>query len=194
MMTLLALTFAGALFQQQPRPSTVPSAAQVQAGVPAPRTAFDTTVAAMTDVGTKVAEVRTAYELYRRAVYNEPDGAIVQRASAYAGKCRALATAALQAQQRITAHSVAAQTRTVVMRYREYLPSLSRVGQGCANKTQQLRTHAANEHAAALAMRNDIQNQGNHLLQGLAPYEARLHDVRVAMGWEQSTPARRPAR
>lgn len=182
-----------ALFQQQqPQPRPVPTQAQVhQAVTPIPHNAFDSTVDAVSDIGTKVAEVRSSYELYRRAVYNEPDGAVLQRATGYEAKCRALATAALQAHAHITPHSVGAEIRPAIVRYREYLPSLSRVGTTCANRMQQLKTRG-NEGVVATALRNDVQTQGNQLVQGLAPYEERLHELRVAMGWEAPAAGRRP--
>lgn len=195
-MMITGLLMAALLQQpQQPQPRPVPSAAQVQQSVtPIPHSAFDSTVAAVSDVGTKVAELRTSYDLYRRAVFNEPDGAVVQRATAYGTKCRALATAALQAQRHITPGSVSADARPALVRYRENLPSLNRLGQSCGNRMQQLKTRG-DERAVASALRNDVQAQGNQLAQGLTSYEARLHDVRVVMGWEAAAPgARRPGR
>lgn len=191
-MTILSLLVLGAALQQspQPRPAQGPQPATQQ--TPA-LSGLDSSVRAVTDVGTRVAEVRSAYDQYRRAVFNEADGAIVERATVFRTRCTALAASARLAQRNIVVTRVAPQLRTPLLRYREYLPTLAQVGDQCAARTLRLRGRGS-EAAAATAMRADIRNEGNRVVAGLMPYEARLQDVRVAMGWTGGTQTPTPRR
>jgi hypothetical protein len=165
--------------QQQPqRPSSV-----LRPSSGAPRTAFDSSVAALVDVGTKVAEVRSAYELYRRAVFNQPDGAILVRGDLYQNSCRALAVSVQKAQREICRTCMAPNIRPTIEQYRANLPSLTRMANACSARMARLRERGT--AAAADGMRADIRLEGERLLNGLRPYEARLAEVRRVMGWAQ---------
>ena len=75
----------------------------------------------------KVAEVRSTYELYRRAAFNDPNGAVIERATLYRSNCRALAAAARQAEQRICRSCLPPNAQPAINQYRANLPALRSV-------------------------------------------------------------------
>ena len=97
MITMLLL--AAAAFQQpQAQPSRQPAHPATPAQAPqqapglqrsaAPKTAFDSTVAAVSEIGIKVSEMRSVYDQFRLAAFNQSDGAVAERASQFGGSCR----------------------------------------------------------------------------------------------------------
>lgn len=187
-MTILLASALAAVLQQgaapaRPQQQQVPRPSMALTQSTGPQTPFDSSVAALTDVGTKVAEMRSAYELYRRAVFNQPDGAILERGDLYKNSCSALATSVQRAQRHLCRTCMATNVRPAIEQYRANLPSLARVANQCAARMARLRGRG--NAAAAEAMRADIRPEGERLVNGLRPYEARLADVRRVMGWEQ---------
>lgn len=175
MHTILLLLAA---LQQQPV-AQQPTGAQHQAS----RGAFDSSVSVLQDVGARVADLRSAYELYRRAVFNEPDGALVQRAAMYQTSCHALMESARSGYRKIAPSRLTALIRTQMSQYKDYLPSVARFAQRCDERMRQLAARG-DERVAGAALRADVRAQGEQMVNGLRPYEARLHEVRVVMGWE----------
>lgn len=193
MTILTALALSAALQQQaplparqQPRPNAArPSATVIQPSAPSqPQTPFDSTVGAISDIGTKVAEVRSNYELYRRAAFNDPNGALVERATLYRASCRALAAATTQGEHRICRACLPRTAQPAIDRYRANLPALHAIADQCATRIDRLRARG-NENAVAAAMRADARAEADRLVVGFRPYEARVVDVRRVMGWDQ---------
>ena len=189
---MIAILFALAGAAQQPRPAQqpqrpTPTSAQVQAQAnKAPETPFDTTGAAISNIGIKVGELRSVYDLYRRAAYNEPDGAVLQRAGMFADACRALEAAARDAQKTMCHTCMARRIQPPIDQYHAYLPAIQRYSQSCAARVAQLKAHG-NDSTQSRALRQDVIPAGTRMMATLRTYEARLHAVRLAMGWE--TPA-----
>ena len=172
-MTLLMLAVA-AMFQQ-------PQAAAPRQ-TPQPNTAFDSSVAAISDIGIKVAETRSVYDLYRRAAFNEPDGALMDRATMYGASCRALSNALRDGHHAICLHCLPARIQPVVDQYRTYLPTLERFSVACASRIDQLKERGTTT-AQTKALRDDVIPAGNRMVTALRGYEVRLQGVRQAMGW-----------
>jgi len=199
-MTLTALVLAAAVQQsapatQQPHPapSRTPPAATQNSSPSHPLTPYDSTVGALTDVGTKVAEVRSAYELYRRAAFNDPNGALFERANQYRARCQALAAATRQAERRICRHCLPPNTQPAVDQYRAHLPALRTVAEQCATRIDRLKARG-DENTVATAMRADARTENDRLAAGFRPYEARVADVRRVMGWDQQPVVPTPRR
>jgi len=190
----LVATLGASPLLAQRQPTGVTPRGNVPLQSDAPKTAFDTTVAAISTIGTKVAEVRGAYELYRRAAFNEPDGAVLQRGRQYQESCLALAAAVREAEARVRPATVGVAVRPSVQRYRGYLPSLARVADRCAGRIRQMRARRT-DVAAAKALRDGARGEGRQLAIDLRTYELRLRDVRHAMGWDQRglVPTARPS-
>jgi hypothetical protein len=200
MMMLPVLVLGMAL--QQPAPHPAPQhqspparpAADAQGSSPShPLTPYDSTVGALSDVGTKVAEVRSTYELYRRAAFNDPNGALLERAALYRTNCRTLAAATRQAEQRICRHCLPHSVQPTVDQYRAHMPALRTVAEQCVTRIDRLKARG-DEAAVAAAMRADARAEGDRLAVGLRPYEARVADVRKVMGWDQQPATPTPRR
>jgi len=200
MMMLTALVLGAALQQpaaptQQPHtaPARTPSAAAPNSSPSHPQTPYDSTVGALIEVGTKVAEVRSSYELYRRAAFNDPNGALFERANQYRARCRALAAATSQAQHRICRHCLPPNTQPAIDQYRANLPALRTVAEQCATRIDRLKARG-DENTVAAAMRADARTENERLAAGFRPYEARVADVRRVMGWDQQPAVPTPRR
>jgi hypothetical protein len=200
MIVIAALVLVSALQQPAPRPAQPPPTPPRQPSVVAqpssanqPMSPFDSTVAALSDIGTKVAEVRSTYELYRRAAFNEPNGALVERSALYRTNCRALSTATRQGERRICRSCLPHDVQTTIDQYRAHLPALRTVAEQCVTRIERLRARGG-ENVVAAAMRADVRAEGDRLANGLRPYEARVADVRRAMGWDQQPNAPTPRR
>ncbi len=164
-----------------------PSSARSSVGVqpaPAPKTAFDSAIAAVSDIGIKVAEVRSAYSAYRLAAFNQADGAVVERAVQFGVSSRTLATA-IQNQSRNLCRSCMANrnTQTILDAYRTSLTSVQRTAQQFATRMQNVNPGTP-APARTARLRSDVRAVGVQLVQGLQEYEARLHALRGAMGWD----------
>jgi len=201
-MMIIAMMALSAAFQQTPRPAqqqparpaqrpaqAAPSTRQTPANIQPthtnqPVTPYDTTVAALSDIGTKVAEMRSTYELYRRAVYNEPNGAIVDRAGLYRTSCQALSAATVQGERRICRNCLPRNVQPAIDQYRVYLPQLKRLADACAARVVQLKARGG-EGVVAAALKADVRPEGDRMANGLRLYEVRLREVRRVMGWDQ---------
>jgi len=169
---MIPLALAAALFLQQPAP-------QRPAPAPANRDAAQATSRqAITDVGLRVAEVRSTYDLYRRAVFNLPDAMVLQRGQELRRVCGDLASMARAAGGRICRTCFAAGAQRAVERYRAVLPSVSQVGVRCAGQVAQ----PAGGREAARALRRSVDQVGRGLTNGLQTYEARVQGIREGFG------------
>lgn len=200
-MMIFAVLVLGTVLQQQaprpaqqPRPTPARQPVVVQPSSPSqPTTPYDSTVGALSDIGTKVAEVRSTYELYRRAAFNDPNGALIERATLYRTNCRALAAAIQQGERRICRNCLPRNVQVSVDQYRAHLPALRAVAEQCATRVDRLRARG-DENVVATAMRADVRAEGDRLALGLRTYETRVRDVRRVMGWDQQPNVPTPRR
>jgi hypothetical protein len=191
MITILLALAALQQPPQQPAPArraspavTAPQAESPAAGMQPKtlRTAFDSTVAAVSDIGVKVSEVRSGYDVFRMSVFNQSDGAVAERAQQLGGACRAV-IAAIQTGARTMCRScVAGQNHQAALdQWRATLPGVQRTAQQCATR---MPGATARPTAAQIAsLRKDVRTIGSQLIAGLTQYEQRLNTLRVAMGW-----------
>ena len=172
-MIVRVLLVAAALWQQPGR-ATVPVPGQRAA-------AFDSTRGLVAQVGQRVADVRSALELFRRAVFNSPDAEVLNTAAGFRLRCQSLDSVAAIAAQKVCRSCAARAVQTAVNGYRAVLPSVSRVGAQCATRLARL----SRGERAAEQLRRDVRVVGNAIVEGLIPYERRLQTLRVAAGWAQ---------
>jgi hypothetical protein len=176
-MILRALLVAAALAQQPGR---------VVVPLPGQRgSAFDSTRALVAAVGQRVADVRSALELFRRAVFNSTDAEVLNTAAGFHLRCQALDSAAAAAARKVCRACAERSVQSALNGYRAVLPSVSRTGAQCAARLARLSRGAR----AAEQLRRDVRVVGNAIVEGLIPYERRLQTLRVAAGW-----AERPGR
>jgi hypothetical protein len=192
MITVLIPLLVAVWQQQRPRPAPPPATVvPIQSGSSEPRTPFDTTRATLIEIARRVADLKSSLDMYRRAAFNEPDGALLENAGMFARDCRALAEAAEHGRRTLCRHCLAPSAQGPVDEYRAYLPTLARVGRQCAARVEQLRS-GRSAQAAAAGLRRDVLPANNRVVDGLRPYEARLQQVRIAFGWAMPpTPAPR---
>jgi hypothetical protein len=189
-MMLLLVLWAAALQQPRSAPAAPPAPGQSVASQPvppAPVTPEDSTVAAILDIARKVGEVRSVYDLYRRASFNESNSVVLERGTRYGASCRALDSAAQQGRRSICRGCLPRHIQPAVDQYRAYLPTLQRLAASCANRMRQL-TAPGDAGLQGAALRRDVGAAGARLVDGLSVYEARLHLVRVALGWAPPDP------
>ena len=170
---------AAVLFQQQPatRPSSDTSALAVSRQT-------------ITEVGMSVAEVRSALDLYRRAAFNSPNSVAVERAQVLQRRCAELDVAARAARTRICRACFTADVQPAIERYRGGLVGTAQLGVRCAGFLAR-RLRADPTGAAA---RRDARSVSELIVEGLRPYEAQVHGVRVALGLEVAAPQPAPRR
>jgi hypothetical protein len=180
---MIPLAIAAALlFQQQVPQRRAPAGSDFDSVQTASRQA-------VMDVGRGVADMRSAHEALRRAVFNSPDAMVVQRAQELGQSCQDLTALARAASGRICRTCFGAFAQRAMNGYRTALPGVSQVGRQCANRLAQ---YVATRTPAA-AVRRNIWSVSRTVVEGLYPYEARLRDVRQAFGLESPLP-RKPAR
>jgi hypothetical protein len=168
---------------QQPGPETPAARAARQA-------AFDTSTATLTQVGTPVAEVRSALDVYRRAVFNGTDAEVLTNSQYLWASCRAVDSVARVAEKKLCRRCAARDVQAAFDSYRQGLPSLSRGTARCAMQLGRL----ANGRDAAKLLRRDVRDIGNALILTLRSYEARLAVVRQALNLTGASPIpQRPA-
>jgi hypothetical protein len=184
-MILPVVMLAAALGQQ-------PARAPAQAPDKRRLAAFDTTGAAVTAVGDRVAEVKSALDLFRRAVFNAPDAEVLGTADLFAQRCHGLDSTATAASRRICRSCVAAKVNAALGGYRQIMPAVARTGARCASRLRQLLVGPS----AGKRLRADVRNVGNAVVAGLVPYEQRLRVLREALGAvpPNTIPPRRPPR
>jgi len=170
-MILHAMLVAAALWQQPGRAAVTLPGQQ--------SSAFDTTRGLVAGVGQRVAGVRSALELFRRAVFNSPDAEVVNTAVGFRLQCQSLDSTAAVAARKVCRTCAERAVQSALNDYRAVLPSVSRVGAQCATRLARLMQGAG----AAERLRRDVRVVGNAIVEGLVPYERRLQVLRVAAGW-----------
>lgn len=166
---------------QQPEPAGLQSSSE----------AVDSVVSAVTHIGAAVAEVKSSLELYRRAAFNEPAGALLQWAGRFSRSCQELAQAVERHQGKLCRSCLPSQAQRAVDGYRGYMPALARMGRQCSTRVQRVSASTPADSVPA-RLRREARPIGNSIVEGLRPYEAHLQEVRVAFGWER--PPTAPAR
>ena len=132
--------------------------------------AFDSSKAVISLVGSPVAEVKSALDVYRRAVFNGTDAEVLHNADYLRTSCQAVDSVAKVMAGRICRHCAAGFVQAAFDGYRQMLPSLSRGTARCAARVWDLE-HAAD---AAKRLRHDVREIGNPLILTLRGYEGRL--------------------
>jgi hypothetical protein len=192
MIALVIPVLAVLVQQQQPGRRPTPASQPAQrvdirtANPDHPATPYDSTVAAIREVGAKVADVKSYLELYRRAAFNDPSGVVLQNADLFRNSCRALAEETDSGRHVLCRHCLSADAQRAVERYRAYLSSLAQLGRQCAARMVQVRG-GSNGAAAVERLRREARPMSARIVAGLTPYEARLREVRIAFGWESPT-------
>ena len=146
----------------------------------APPAARDSTFAAVSAVAEKVAAVKSAYELYRRAAFNDTDSMMLLRASGYGTACHDLAAAARQQRPRLCRTCMERAAQSAIDQYRAYLPKLQLLGERCAVRMRSL----VSRHPAAIrpaVLRHEVGPAGARMVQELRSYELRVAAVRATM-------------
>jgi hypothetical protein len=143
---------------------------------------------AVEDVGMQVGAMRTAHDAFRRAVFNFPAAVVVERAQDLRRSCENLTAIARAAPPRICRSCFAPNVQRAFDAYRTGLPGVAQVGTRC---TAQLRRILGAKDPAATA-RRDVYAVTNGVVQGLFPYEARVQQVRRALGIAPLPPRRTP--
>jgi hypothetical protein len=164
-----SLVLALALLQQPGRDASAARAARLAA--------FDSTKALLSTVGRPVAEVRSALDVYRRAVFNGTDQEVLANAEYLRSSCQAVETAARLSAPRICRHCTEGNEQAAFDGYRQMLPSLRRGMSQCATRLGQLQKAGQ----PAKRLREDVRVVGNPLIATLRGYEARLAEVRRAL-------------
>jgi hypothetical protein len=171
-MPLLILSLAGVLLQQplNARP-------QAQQGAPP----FDSTTKLVSSTGKVVGQVKSALEMYRRAVFNGPDPDVLDASTSLRLQCHSLDSAAVFAARRVCRRCTQPNVQSALDRYREIMPEVASVGSRCAARLALLLRKPAPE--AARQLRHDVRVVGNAIVTGLIPYERRLEALRDVAGW-----------
>jgi hypothetical protein len=146
----------------------------------------------ISSVGLAVAEVRGALDLFRRAVFNDPDAIVVERARLLRGKCDALATAARQAPAQIC-RTCFHGAQPEIERYRTSLGATVQTSARCVRTIDGLERG----RNAGAALKRGFRPLSQQVIAGLLPYESAIHGVRLALGLEvpvqrAAPPPRRP--
>jgi len=181
---LSALLLAGALLQQQPHrapPPHVPTATQRASAA-----AFDTTTQAVANMGASVAEVKTALSLYRRAVFNGPDGDVIASGQYFQRSCHVMDSVALVTARTVCRHCGSKAVQDALVGYRAVMPALSRLGARCATRFDELLR--GRDSVAVRRLRREVRVIGNEIVAGLSRYEQRLERLRVAAAWTKTAP------
>ena len=179
-MKMLPLLLMGVLSQQ---PSPAPASPHPARPSAAPRSgSLDSTVAVVSDLGVKVGSLRSIYDLYRRAAYNEPDGALMERVDMYQNSCRELAAAAERGEHTMCRNCMAKHVQAAMDAYRAYLPTLQHFAQTCAVRFTTLKAHGTPTTQSKI-LSTEVNPAGARMVETLRGYETRLGAVRVAMGW-----------
>jgi len=144
--------------------------------------------ATISGVGLAVAEVRGALDLFRRAVFNDPDAVVVERAQLLRGKCDALAAAARVARPQIC-RTCFHGAQPEIERYRTSLGATVQASARCVRTVDGL----ARERNAGAAFKRGFRPLSQELIAGLLPYENSIHALRVALGLEVPVQVQRQA-
>ena len=151
--------------------------------------AFDSSKAAIGHVGAPVAEVKSALDVYRRAVFNGTDEEVLHNADYLRTSCQQVDSVARRMAAKVCRHCAAPDAQAAFDGFRQVLPALSRGTARCAARVWQL------ERApdAAKRLRHDVRDIGNGLVLTLRSYETRLAVLRKALNMTPApTPPGRP--
>jgi hypothetical protein len=182
---LPALLLSLAILQQHP----------VSKPEPARLAAYDTTKVLIARLGHAVADVKSGLELFRRAVFNQPEGDVLFAAGYLERACRTLDLGAGETERGVCRRCAAQRLQEALDRYRAAMPSLRRTGARCAARIALL--SKGSTPSAASRLRRNVRPIGDAIVRGIIPYEQRLQAVRVEAGWARAPvePAdRQPAR
>lgn len=161
---------------------------------PADTAALAASRQAISQVGFSVAEVRSALELFRRAVFNGTLPETVERAQVLQRRCSELETSVRAARAVICPRCFRPSAQPSVDRYRGGLPDVAQLGTRCAG----LVARRLRADPTGGAVKRDVRTVTQMIVAGLQPYEDRVHALRVALGLEApsqpAAPARRPRR
>jgi hypothetical protein len=166
---LTTLLLFGLTLQQQPRARAPQTGGHTAA--------FDSTGVAVNALGVRVADVRSALEEFRRAVFNGPDGEVLRTAGQFRAACHALDSVASRTARRVCRRCASSNVQQALDRYREAIPSVTRVGARCAAQLSRL----VRGPDAAKRLRRDVRVIGNPIVTGLVPYERRLETLLAAL-------------
>jgi len=145
---------------------------------------------AIMDVGRSVAEMRSAHDLLRRAVFNMTDAMVVQRTQEMQQHCQDLTAVARAAPPQLCRRCFGANVQRAINAYRAVLPSVSQVGVRCSNQmAQYLRAKVP-----AATVRRSIWSITRAVVEGMLPYEARVEEVRKGFNLVTRSPTPTPRR
>lgn len=157
-----------------------------QPGTPASRArqareaAFDSSRAAVSHLADKVADVRSALEVYRRAVFNGTDTEVLTMAGYLGSTCHGMDSVALRTERTVCRKcAFQANVQSAFDQYRAGLPALRQAGARCVTQLAQL--SRGPQPQAAKGLRRDVRAVGNPLVSALRSYERRLHAVLVTL-------------
>ncbi len=179
-MILQMLAVLTALWQQPGRAPAATSADRLAA--------FDTTTATIGAVSDRVADVKSALDLFRRAVFNAPDGEVMITAEMFRARCHSLDSVAAAAPKRVCRSCAAPRVNAALSGYRRVMPVVARTGARCASRLERL----ANGPDGAKGLRREVRSIGNGIVAGFVPYERQLQVLTEALGVAPPRPA--PAR
>jgi len=138
---------------------------------------FDSTKAQFKYVGLAVADVKSALDVYRRAVFNGTDDEVVHDGVSLGSSCEAADTTTRRALPRICRHCASPDAQAAFDAYRQMLPSLRAGLARCAARVGQL--DRGNERAKR--MRGAVREISNPLVMTLRNYESYVARVRKAL-------------
>jgi hypothetical protein len=154
--------------------------------------ARDTALAVVSEVAEKVAALRSGYELYRRAAFNDSDQEAAAAAAAYGTSCRDLAAAARQGRRRLCRSCMEHSLQAAIDQYHGYLPSLEQFARGCATRIGALKPPPNATKARFTAIRRAVVPENPRMVKALQGYEQRVAAVRSALITSAPAPAARP--
>ncbi len=178
---MVALLLLAGLLQQRPAPAPQHDATP----------AFDSTTQVVRGVAFSVADVKGSLELYRRAVFNWPDTLVLSSAAALQRSCQSLDRTALAAVRKVCRHCGSPDLQRALEGYRGVLPSVARMGAGCARRLRGLLRSGPPE-AAARRLRGDVGAISNAIYTTLVSYEGRVADLRRAVAEDRPSGAAPP--
>jgi len=168
-MIIPAVVLISVTLQQPQQPSPAARAARLAA--------YDTSRAVLSHVSRPVAEVKSALDVYRRAVFNGTDEDVLHNADYLRSSCEAVDTTARIMAPKVCQHCAERDAQAAFDGYRQMLPSLRRGVAHCAAQVWALERRPD----AAKRLRQDVRVIGNPLIATLRFYESRLGAVLKAI-------------
>jgi hypothetical protein len=169
-MTILSLLALAAVLQQ-------PTTAKDRA-LQARRAALDSSRAAIAHMADRVADVRSALDVYRRAVFNGTDAEVLSMAAFLRNACHGMDSVAGPTVRKVCRRcAFQREVQAAFDGYRQAIPAVGRAGAGCVTRLTQL----ARRPAPAKGFRDEVRAIGNPIVSALMTYEQRLHAVLVAL-------------